>query len=79
MNLHTPMNRDELVQLIYVERIEEDSEIFFEAYCPYCHETEECMVDHGKDDEARTGVIRKMVDHLRQAHKITIDDESNES
>jgi len=44
MNLHTPMNRDELVRLIYVERTDEDSEIFFEAYCPYCHDTEECMV-----------------------------------
>ena len=65
-----------MVQLICVERIEEDSEIFFEAYCPYCHDTEECMVDHGKDDEARISAIRKMVDHLREAHKITTDDES---
>ena len=74
-----PMNRDELVQRIYVERIEEDSEIFFEAYCPYCHNTEECMVDHGNDDEARNIAIGKMVDHLREAHKVIMDDDSKEA
>jgi hypothetical protein len=79
VSLHTPMNRDELVQLIYLERIEEDSEIFFEAYCPYCRDIEECMVDHGKDQEARAGAVRKMLDHLREAHKVTIVDESNEA
>ena len=73
------MNADELIQMIYVERIEEDSEIFFEAYCPYCHDTEECMVDHGKDGEARTTAIGKMLNHLREAHNITAKDESNEA
>jgi len=65
MQLSNLMNIDELIQRIYVERIEEDSEIFFEAYCPYCHETEECMVDHGKDAEARSCAIGKMMDQWR--------------
>jgi len=70
------MNRDELIQLIFVERIEEDSEIFFEAYCPYCNDTEECMVDHGQDVEARRIAIGKMVDHVRKAHEIIVEDNS---
>ena len=53
--------------------------IFFEAYCPYCHNTEECMVDHGNDDKARIIAIGKMVDHLREVHKVTMDDNSQKA
>ena len=37
------------------------------------------MVDHGNDGEARIIAIAKMVDLLREAHKVIMDDDSKET
>ena len=34
------------------------------------------MVDHGQDVEARRIAIGKMVDHVREAHEIIVEDNS---
>jgi hypothetical protein len=70
------MNREDLVNLIPIERIEEEGVVSFFAQCPEreCKHDDESVVHYGNEAEARLATIGKIMNHLRLDHGIVPDD-----
>ena len=71
------MNRQEIVDSILMERIDEENAVSFRAscFCSKCEHTDESFVHNANELEARTATIAKMMAHLARAHDLIPDDQ----
>lgn len=62
------MNKNNLIQQIYIERIAEEGHVWSRANCPICENNEECMVHYGEEEKTKESTLFKMLSHIRREH-----------